>query len=161
MINNFLRTNVYASIILLLVRLYLGYEWITAGFGKITGGFSAEGFLKGAIQKPVTSHNEIIYPTYTAFINNIALPHVDIINFVIPYGEFLVGLGLILGVLTTYATFFGVVMNLAFLFAGTISSSPFMVMLSIFLLIAGNNAGRFGGDRWVIPYLNRLVCKKK
>ncbi|MCD8510314.1 MAG: Crp/Fnr family transcriptional regulator, partial [Bacillus sp. (in: Bacteria)] len=75
--------------------------------------------------------------------------------------EVLVGLGLLLGVLTTAAAFFGIMMNFAFLFAGTISSNPWMVLLTIFILAAGYNAGRIGGDRWVIPYIRTVVFKNK
>jgi thiosulfate dehydrogenase [quinone] large subunit len=53
MFNKFLRENKVAAYILTVFRLYLGYEWLTAGFHKITGGFDATGFLKGAIANPV------------------------------------------------------------------------------------------------------------
>ncbi|HZG16662.1 MAG TPA: DoxX family protein [Candidatus Bathyarchaeia archaeon] len=152
-----LRKNVFASVLLLFARLYLGWEWMSAGWGKITGeGFSAGKFLEKAVANPVVSHDEIIYPTYTAFLKSFALPNVDLINFMIPYGEFLVGLGLILGCLTTAAGFFGVVMNFAFLYAGTVSSNPWMIMLTLFILISGRNAGYFGLDRYLYPYYDRM-----
>ncbi|PFP28713.1 Crp/Fnr family transcriptional regulator, partial [Bacillus sp. AFS073361] len=54
MFNKFLRENKIAAAILTVLRLYLGYSWFTAGFGKLTGGgFDASGFLKGAIANPV------------------------------------------------------------------------------------------------------------
>ncbi|MFP3360020.1 Crp/Fnr family transcriptional regulator, partial [Planococcus sp. SIMBA_143] len=46
---HFLRENKGASGILFLIRLFLGYQWITAGWTKITGGFDANGFLQGAV----------------------------------------------------------------------------------------------------------------
>lgn len=159
--SNFLRTNVYASMVLLLVRVYLGWQWMTAGWGKITGdGFNAGGFLKGAVANPVVSHDHVVYPNYVAFLEKVAIPNADLFSMMVAYGEFLVGLGLLLGVLTTWATFFGVVMNFAFLYAGTVSSNPFMVMLSILLIVAGANAGKFGGDYYVLPYLKTLLKKK-
>jgi len=152
-----LRKNVFASVLLLFARLYLGWEWMSAGWGKITGeGFNAVKFLEKAVTNPVVSHDEIIYPTYTAFLKSFALPNVDLINFMIPYGEFLVGLGLILGCLTTAAGFFGVVMNFAFLYAGTVSSNPWMIMLTLFILIGGRNAGYFGLDRYLYPFYDRM-----
>ena len=39
------------SWIWLVIRLYVGYQWLTAGWGKIVNGFDASGFLKGAIAK--------------------------------------------------------------------------------------------------------------
>lgn len=155
----FLRENVYASAMLLVARLYLGWQWLHAGWGKITGPepFSAAGMLGKAIEKPVVSHDVVVYPTYTAFIKNIIMPNIDIINFVIPYGEFLVGLGLILGCLTTAAMFFGMLMNFMFMLAGTVSSNPWMIFFSIFVIVAGANAGRLGADYYVLPYLRSLM----
>src|SRR5690348_5267546 len=107
-----LKTNKYASMMLFVLRLYVGYEWLTAAWEKLTGetAFSAAGFLKGAIDKPVlVAHTKDVleYPTLVAFLKSFALPHVDIFNLIVPIGEFLVGLGLILGCLTTAAIFFG------------------------------------------------------
>ena len=48
MVVNWLRENKVAAGILTVLRLYIGYSWITAGFHKLTGGFDASGFLKGA-----------------------------------------------------------------------------------------------------------------
>lgn len=57
--------------------------------------------------------------------------------------------------LTTYAAFFGMVMNFAFLLAGTISSNPFDILLAIFIVVAGYNAGKFGLDRFVMPIISK------
>ena len=53
MFNKLLRENKIVAGILTVLRLYLGYEWMTAGYHKLTGGFDASGFLKGAIANPV------------------------------------------------------------------------------------------------------------
>ncbi|HEY2422232.1 MAG TPA: Crp/Fnr family transcriptional regulator, partial [Neobacillus sp.] len=53
MFSKFLRENKISAAILTVLRLYLGYAWLTAGFHKLTGGFDASGFLKGAIANPV------------------------------------------------------------------------------------------------------------
>lgn len=161
MISKFFRENVYASVLLLVARLYLGLHWLEAGWGKLTGeGFNAGGFLQGAVKNPVISHEQVVYPNYVAFLEKIAIPHADLFSMMVMYGEILVGLGLLVGVLTTYANFFGLAMNFAFLYAGTISANPFMIMLGIFLVVAGNNAGRFGGDYWVQPFLKKVFKKK-
>lgn len=157
MFMNFLRTNKVAAVILTVIRLYLGWTWLTAGWGKVTGGFDASGFLTGVV------NNETVistYPTYHAFIENIALPNAGLFSFLVAWGELLIGLGLILGVLTTAASFFAIMMNFSFMFAGVVSSNPLMILLTIFVLAAGYNAGRIGGDRWVIPYLRRLFVNK-
>ncbi|CAM3773989.1 DoxX family protein [Alkalicoccus chagannorensis] len=154
MFMDFLRNNRWAAGILTFLRLYVGWLWLTAGWEKVAGGFSADGYLQGVVGNEEVAAQ---YPTYHAFIENIAVPMAEPFSFMVAWGEVLVGLGLILGVFTTAAAFFGLVMNFAFLFAGTISSNPWMVLLTIFIVAAGANAGRFGGDRWVIPYLRTNV----
>jgi thiosulfate dehydrogenase (quinone) large subunit len=162
MIMNFLRENKIAAGLLAVLRVYLGWSWLSAGWGKVTGDpFNAAGYLNGAVNNPVMSQEQVVYPTYLAFLENFAIPNAELFSFMVAWGEVLVGLGLILGVLTTYAAFFGIVMNFSFMFAGTVSSNPWMVLITIFILVAGYNAGRFGGDRWVMPYLKNLIFKNK
>lgn len=163
MINTWLRENKYAAGLLFIVRVYLGWQWLTAGWHKLAGdeAFDATGFLKGAIENPVMDHstNELIYPTFTAFLNHFALPNIKLINVLIPLGEFLVGLGLVLGTLTTAAAFFGVMMNFMFMFAGTVSTNPWMALIGMIVLVAGANAGKFGLDYYVLPFLAKRFRK--
>ncbi|WP_280770188.1 DoxX family membrane protein [Salipaludibacillus daqingensis] len=160
MFMDFLRNNKIAAGVLTFLRVYLGYQWLTAGWGKVFGAepFNAGGYLNGAINNEAVIEQ---YPTYHAFLENFALPNADLFSFMVAWGELLVGLGLILGVLTTAAAFFGITMNFAFMFAGTVSSNPWMILLTIFILAAGYNAGKFGGDRWVIPYIRSIIFKDK
>ncbi|WML49025.1 DoxX family membrane protein [Neobacillus sp. PS3-34] len=161
MLNQVLRTNKVSAIILTFIRLYLGYAWFEAGLHKITGGFDTSGFLKGAIANPVKGPDgSVVYATYLAFLKSFALPNADIFNVLVPWGELLVGLGLILGCLTTAAMFFGLVMNFAYVMAGTVSSNPMDILLGVIILTAGFNAGKIGLDRWVIPFIRRTTFKE-
>ncbi|PYZ93476.1 Crp/Fnr family transcriptional regulator [Salipaludibacillus keqinensis] len=159
MFMDFLRNNKIAAGLLTVLRVYIGWQWLTAGWGKVVGEpFDASGYLTGVVGNEAVMEQ---YPTYHAFIENFALPNAGVFSFMVAWGEVLVGLGLIVGVLTTAAAFFGIVMNFAFMFAGTISSNPWLVLLTIFILAAGYNAGKFGGDRWAIPYIRTVVFKNK
>ncbi len=144
------RENRIAAIIVMIVRFVVGYAWLTAGWHKLTGAtpFNAGGFLNNAVNNPIVDKatGEAVYPTYQAFLEHFALPNVKIFNILIPWGEFLVGLGLILGTLTLTAAFFGILMNFMFLFTGTVSTNP---------VVAGTNAGRFGLDRYVLPLIHK------
>jgi thiosulfate dehydrogenase (quinone) large subunit len=160
MFNQFLRENKVSAILLTVIRVYLGYAWLTAGLHKITGGFDASGFLKGATANPVKGPDgSIVYSTYVSFLEHFALPNAHIFNVLVPWGEFLVGLGLILGCLTTAAMFFALVMNFSYLMAGTVSSNPLDILLGVFIIAAGFNAGRIGLDRWVIPFVRKMTLK--
>ncbi|MBW7460006.1 DoxX family membrane protein [Paenibacillus sepulcri] len=160
MIHTFLRENVYAAGLLLLLRLYVGWEWLTAGYHKLMDGFDAKGFLTGAISKPVTDQGgELIYPNFTAFLEHFALPNVKLINILIPLGEVLIGLGFIVGALTAAAAFFGLLMNFMFMFAGTVSTNPWLILLGGLIMIAGANGGRLGVDYYAAPFVRKLFHK--
>jgi thiosulfate dehydrogenase [quinone] large subunit len=162
MVIRWLRENKYAAGLLLVLRVYLGWQWLSAGWHKL-GGFDASGFLKGAINNPVLDKgtNELVYPTFNAFLEHIALPNAKIINVVIPIGEVLVGLGLIVGALTATAAFFGLLMNFMFMFAGTVSTNPWLMLFGIIVVVAGTNGGKFGLDYFVQPFLDKAFQKFK
>jgi thiosulfate dehydrogenase (quinone) large subunit len=157
---NFLRENRTMAFLLTVVRIYLGYEWTVAGWHKIVDGFDATGFLKGSIGKAAGDH-PAVQTWWADFLEGFALPNVSIFNVLIPWGEFLVGIALIIGVFTTFAALMGITMNFAFLLSGTTSTNPQMVLLTIFLLVAGYNAAKIGGDNWIIPYIRREIKEIK
>ena len=155
MVINFLRTDKRATFILLLLRLYIGYTWFAAGIGKVFGqSFDASGFLKGAIAQASGDH-PAVQSWRADFLQHFVLPNADLFSFLVQWGEILVGLGLILGGLTKTAAFFGIIMNLSFLLSGTVSVNPNLLILTMFILVAGQNAGRIGLDGYVFPKLFR------
>jgi thiosulfate dehydrogenase (quinone) large subunit len=162
MFNHFLRENKILAAILTIIRLYLGYAWFTAGFHKITGGFDASGFLGNAVKNPVKGPDgNMVYSWYVHFLENFALPNIDVFNTIVPWGETLIGLGLMLGCLTTAAMLFGLVMNFSFFLAGTVSHNPTDILMGFIILTAGFNAGKFGLDYWVVPFINKTIGKSK
>ena len=56
--------------------------------------------------------------------------------------------------------FFGIVMNFAFFFAGTVSHIPTDLFLGAIILFAGFNAGKFGLNHWGIPFIRNTVFKE-
>ena len=64
-----------------------------------------------------------------------------------------VGLGLLLGALTGFAAFFGCVMNMSFMLAGSASTNPVLFTLAIGLILGWKVAGYYGLDRWLLPVL--------
>ncbi|MEH7333066.1 DoxX family protein [Neobacillus drentensis] len=156
----FLKENRYVSLILTVLRLYLGWQWLNAGWGKISSGnFDASGFLGGAV-KNMSGEHPAVQPWWGNFLKEVAIPYVDLFNVMVPWGEFLVGLGLILGIFTSLSLLMGLTMNFAYMLSGTTSTNPQMVLLGLIILAAGMNAGKLGLDRWLTPYLGRLIYKK-
>lgn len=151
----FLFTDTRAAWIWFLMRLYLGYEWLTAGLVKLTdingswvgekAGAAVTGFLNGALKKTEGQHPDVS-GWYAWFIQNVALPHPVIFSYLIVFGEIAVGLGLIVGLFAALAAFFGMVMNFNFLFAGTVSVNPIMLLMGILIILAWRTCGYFGLD---------------
>ncbi len=144
----------------LLLRLYVGYQWLMAGWEKVTSsawvgpkaGSAIQGFLNGALKQAGGPH-PAVSGWYAYFINSIALMHPVFFSYLIVYGELAVGIGLILGAFTGIAAFFGIFMNFNYLFAGTVSINPLLLLIQLFLVLAWRNAGWLGLDRWFLPRL--------
>lgn len=143
----------------LFVRLVLGVEWVRGGLEKVGQagwtepplGRSVSGFLKGAIAKSTEGAHPEVPHWYHQLAEQVLLPNAELLGILVSYGEVLVGIALVLGFLTRIAALGGVTMNLAFLWAGTTSTNPPMLLLGVALVLFGTEAGRFGLDRWVLP----------
>jgi thiosulfate dehydrogenase (quinone) large subunit len=81
----------------------------------------------------------------------VVIPNAALFSYIVTLGEILVGLGLIVGLFTGIAAFFGGFMNASFIFAGTAGANPLMFILAILLMLAWRVAGYWGLDRWVLP----------
>lgn len=144
----------------LIVRLYVGYEWVMAGWGKVRSsawvgahaGAAVTGFLTGALQKALGQHPDVS-GWYAYFIQHVALPHAVLFSYLVSFGELAVGVALILGLFTGIAAFFGTFMNVNYLFAGTVSINPSILLLQLFLVLAWRTAGWIGLDRYALPML--------
>ena len=59
------------------IKIYLGIQWETAGWGKITG-IEVNGFLQGAIAKLVVKQHRTSW--YAEFLENVALLNAGLFN---------------------------------------------------------------------------------
>lgn len=82
-------------------------------------------------------------------------------NHAIPWGEVLVGIGLILGAATIPALLAGAIMNLNFLLVGTTSTNPILYTVAVILLAAGTGAYFYGVDRFALPYVKKMMDHNK
>lgn len=154
--------NTDSAWIWLILRVCVAYEWIMAGYAKVfspvwTGdkaGVAVTGFLQGALQKTTGEHPDVSQ-VYAWFIENIALPHATTFSYLVSYGELLVGIAILLGFLVGISSFFGVTMNFNYLFAGTVSMNPYMVIAQVFLILAWRVSGWYGLDRKALRFFHR------
>lgn len=158
----------------LIVRVYVAYEWFTAGWEKLTGtsinitafgqstgsawvftshdGAAMKGFALGAVAKATGDH-PAVQDWYASFLKTFVIPHPALWAYLITFGELAVGLGLFVGCLTGIAAFFGLVMNFNYLLAGTVSTNPILGFLALLLVLAWRIAGYYGVDRYLLPQL--------
>ena len=145
----------------MIVRIYVGYQWITSGLHKFAApewmqtGEAIKGYWTRAVAVPeLPARPAIYYDWYRNFIQSM-LDGQSYVWFakLIAIGEFLIGLALILGVVVGVAAFFGAVMNFNFMLAGSLSSGPVLLVLEILLVIAWKTAGYYGLDRFLFKYI--------
>lgn len=146
----------------LVVRLYVGYQWLSAGWGKITGaegpwfgatsGAPIQGFVAGALKQTAGAH-PAVQPWYAWILQHVVLPYAGAWSNAIAVGEVLVGVGLILGLFTGIAAFFGGLMNANYLLAGAVSTNPLLFILATWLVLAWKVAGLIGLDAFALPRL--------
>src|SRR5262245_41653955 len=116
----------------LIIRLYVGYEWLSAGWGKLSGGTWATGeplksFWENAAAVPEQGKPAIAVGWYRNFIQ-FMLDNGWYTWFasLVMWGELLIGIALILGALTGIAAFFGAFLNWNFIMAGTASTNAWI-----------------------------------
>lgn len=164
--------NSRAGLFWLPIRLFLGFEWLEAGWHKlsptdaqgVTHYFAGTGWLDGgasllkywqsAAAIPQTGRPAISFEWYRDFLNFLINNHAQgWFAYLVVFGEIAVGIGLILGLLTGFAAFFGAFMNLSYLLAGSASTNPILFTFAIGVMLAWKVAGYYGLDRYVLPML--------
>lgn len=155
----FLFGNSRAGLVWLPIRIFLGFSWLEAGWHKVSGtgwldgGTALAGYWKGAVAVE-NGKGQITYDWYRSFLQFLLDGHHETwFAPLVAYGEVLVGIGLILGVLTGIAAFFGALMNISYILAGSTSTNPVMFTLAIGVILAWKVAGYYGLDRWLLPRL--------
>ena len=159
----FLFGDVRLSWLWLIIRLYTGYEWLTAGYEKVISpawvgaqsGTALTGFVNGALKQTTGAHPNV-QAWYAAFLQNIVLPAAPVWSYIVAFGELLVGIALILGLFPGLAAFFGGFMNVNYLMAGTVSTNPFLFVFATWLVLAWKTAGWLGLDHWILPALGKF-----
>src|ERR671923_256118 len=113
------------------------------------------GFWQRAVAIPAPPARPLItFDWYRSFLQTlIDTNSAGWFSYVIVFGELAVGIGLILGAFVGLAAFGGLLMNMAFMLAGTTSTNPVLAILGVLLILAWKNAGYIGLDRYLLPAL--------
>ena len=163
-IAQFLFSDKRASWIWLVLRVWLGIQWIDASLRKIADpawvqtGAALKGFWVNAVKIPENGRPAIAFDWYRDFLNYLLQNQwYGFFGKLVAYGEFLIGVGLIVGAFVGVAAFFGAFMNWNFIMAGTASSNGLLLIIAVLLIMAWKVAGYVGADyyllRWVgVPW---------
>ncbi len=156
----FLFNSTKAAWIWLVVRVWLGWQWVDASLHKIDNpawvqtGEALKGYWERQVVVPAEGRPPISFDWYRGFIQ-VLLDAGSYSWFakLVAYGELLVGIALIIGAFTGIAAFFGAFMNFNFLLAGSASSNGLLLVAAILLILAWKVAGYLGLDFFLLPRL--------
>jgi thiosulfate dehydrogenase (quinone) large subunit len=156
----YLFSNTQAGLFWLPIRLFVGFAWIEASWHKITGGgwldggSALAGYWHAAVAIPEKGRPPISFEWYRDFLNVLISGHHETwFAWLIAFGELAVGVALVLGAFTGLSAFFGSLMNMSFLLAGSASTNPVLFTMAIGLILGWKVAGYYGLDRYLLPFL--------
>lgn len=155
-----------AALVWLVARLWLGYEWLNAGYQKLWGseksafwfggGAGVKGFSTAGVAGSATGKGGASYGWWAGFLHNFVIPNASWIAKLVTLSELVIGALLILGLFTGAAAFMGIVLNVIYMFSGSAGVNPAYALVSLFLILAWRNAGYFGLDRFALPAVRNL-----
>ena len=126
---------------IVLLRVYTGVFFLKYGFGKLSRDNFADG-LAGFVNGNLDNSFGFFRP----FLESVVLPNKGVFAFLVAFGEFAVGIALIVGLATRYAAAAGALMVASFWFAkgqGFLDAQNHdAIWLVIFIVLGGLHAGR-------------------
>jgi thiosulfate dehydrogenase [quinone] large subunit len=152
--------DVRFSVLWLVVRVWVGWQWITSGMGKIENpawvetGQALKGYWTNAVAIPEAGRPAIAFDWYRSFLQ--FLLNTESYTWfakLVTYSEILIGVALIIGAFVGIAAFFGAFMNWNFMMAGSASTNPMLFVAALGLIFAWKIAGYLGADFFLLRWL--------
>lgn len=154
----FLFGDVRMAWVWLLLRVWLGSQWLESGWGKASNpdwvqtGVTLQKFWERAVIVPEQGRPVVAYDWYRGFLQLLLEGgHYTWFAKLVVFGEIVVGILLIAGAFTGIAAVTGVFMNWHFVMAGAASVNGMYALVGILLVLAWKTAGWWGLDRWILP----------
>jgi len=153
-------SDVRFSILWLVLRVWLGWQWLQSGWGKINNpgwmetGDALKGFWSNAILVPETGRPPVSFDWYRSFLAFLLnTESYTWFSRLVVYGELLTGIALIIGAFVGIFAFVGAFMNWNFMMAGSASSNPMLFIVALLLIFAWKTAGYIGADYYLLRFL--------
>lgn len=164
----FLFGDTRLAIVWTVIRVLIGYSWLSAGWGKVNNpawiqtGAALQGYWTSAVAIPEAGRPAITFDWYRSFLQGM-LDSGAYVWFakLVAVGELLVGVALIIGAFVGIAAFFGAFMNWNYIMAGSASTNPLLLIGAIVLILAWKTAGYYGLDFFLLPRLGTPWSRRK
>lgn len=140
---------------LLPLRLFMGLGWLRTGVEKAMQADWLSGELLAHKLSHQVSAGEVYFPFYEMLVNDLFLPNVLLMSWIILIAEFAVGLGIMFGTFTNGALLGALFMNLNFVMAGWVNPSAFYIIIQVLLLVKGSGMV-LGGDQLIGRYFDNV-----
>jgi thiosulfate dehydrogenase (quinone) large subunit len=144
----------------LIVRVWLGWQWLSSGWGKFTNpkwmetGEALQGYWVNAVKIPETGRPPVSFDWYRGFLQfMLDTEAYTWFSKVIVLGELAIGTALIVGAFVGIAAFFGGFMNWNFIMAGSASTNGLLIALAMLLVLAWKVAGYYGADYYLLRFV--------
>jgi thiosulfate dehydrogenase [quinone] large subunit len=150
-------------------RLWLGYEWLHAGYEKVWGSESAafwssgagvKGFAAAGVAGSKAGTGGASYGWFAAFLHGFVIPNSAWIAKFVAVSELTIGALLILGLFTGAVALAGLALNVIYMFSGSSGVNPAYAIVAVFLILAWRNAGYLGLDAFALPKMRQLLHRR-
>lgn len=156
-----LQRSKLAALIWNAMRIWLGVMWLQAGIAKIWGAENPA-FLHngGAGVAGFAAHGAAAYSWWGSFLHSFVVPNAGWIGVLVAFGEFAIGVGLVLGLLTPLACLASLLLLFTYVMSGTASVCAFYALFAIVILATWRTSSWIGADGLISGYRQRHVEPK-
>ncbi|PEF61867.1 DoxX family membrane protein [Bacillus cereus] len=130
--------NTIARNLFSIIRIGLGISWVQQGWFKLHANFGMSGFIEPLL------HNNDVPDWFKSLMGGFVTDHIKLFEFIIPWGEFLVGIGLITGILTLPALLTAIFMNINYWLADMVYIYPLQLATATVILAGIRYASYIG-----------------
>jgi thiosulfate dehydrogenase [quinone] large subunit len=138
------------------MRVWLGAMWIQAGVAKLWGAENPA-FLhnNGAGVAGFAGHGVPAYSWWGSFLHGFVVPNSGWIGVLVAVAEFVIGIGLCLGLFTRLAALGSLALLFTYVMSGTASVCAFYALFAIVILATWKTSSLFGLDGLIAGYRQR------
>ncbi len=145
------------TLLWLLVRLWLGVQWVRFGLEKLGNpkwmdGSKIAEFWKSSLADYGKPNSDVAFDWYAGFLKGLQDSHSQTwFGPLVAWSELIGGILLIVGLFTGLVALLLAFMNFNYMLAGSAGLNPVFLVFAILLVLAWKNAGWWGLDRFVLP----------